>query len=228
MFSPPGTLAGVHRGLEIYRHVNSSGNLGAPAYEQPFEMPVWQFRDWIRRVISGEGTSNPGHDELKRRRLAGDNSGASLPMTLPPEADVCDAGSPACAPSAPAWAPGVLLGAGNYRGTAMARCASAGNAACSFNGTAYAEGASARLLLGPASAPSAPGTREVVVWCKTTTAFPDPGSPARDVLRLSFTNAEHADVVIGYGWWDMTPDQVGTGTGQTLVNTGPLDTCGSG
>jgi hypothetical protein len=45
------------------------------------------------------------------------------------------------------------------------------------------------------------------------------------VLRVSFTNAEHAEEHLGYGWWDVTPDQVGTGNGTTPLDTGPLTAC---
>jgi hypothetical protein len=45
------------------------------------------------------------------------------------------------------------------------------------------------------------------------------------VLRVSFTNADPTDSVLGYGWWDVTPDQVGTGAGQTLLDPGPLQPC---
>jgi hypothetical protein len=65
----------------------------------------------------------------------------------------------------------------------------------------------------------------VVAWCQTTTAFPDQGSPAQPVLRVSFTNADPSDSPLGYGWWDVTPDQLGTGAGQTVLDTGALSPC---
>jgi hypothetical protein len=72
----------------------------------------------------------------------------------------------------------------------------------------------------------APGTREVQVWCTTTTPFPDATSPTRSVLRVSFTNAEHTTAQIGYGWWDVTPDQLGTSpTDQTPLDTSRLAHC---
>lgn len=101
---------------------------------------------------------------------------------------------------------------------------SAGNG-CSFDSADYATGTSLRMRLGPSSAPEAAGTRHVMVWCKTTTAFPDPDSPSQPVLRVSLTNADGIEVPVGMGWWDVTPDQVGTGSGQTLVDTDRLATC---
>jgi hypothetical protein len=64
-----------------------------------------------------------------------------------------------------------------------------------------------------------------MVWCKTSTAFPDASSPTRPVLRVSFTNGDPQESPLGYGWWDVTPDQVGTGSGQVLVDTGRLAPC---
>ncbi|HEY6794606.1 MAG TPA: trypsin-like serine protease [Kineosporiaceae bacterium] len=227
VFGADGSLIGVHSGTGSYQHVNGTGNLYGPGYLLPYELPVWVFRRWIQRVISGEGSSSsaPPPGGSPRRRLD-DVGGArgDLPMTSPPPTSVCLPGMTSC--TSPIWEQGVLLGAGNYRGTALARCASVGSSGCSFKGTVYAGGASARMSLGPADAPLAPGTREVQVWCTTTTSFPDAASPARSVVRVSFTNAEHSTVQIGYGWWDVTPDQLGTSpTDQTPLDTSRLARC---
>ncbi|HEY6797185.1 MAG TPA: trypsin-like serine protease, partial [Kineosporiaceae bacterium] len=198
VFGADGSLIGVHTGQTSYRHVNGTGNFYGPDYLLPYQLPVWEYRRWIQSVISGEGSSSsapPPPGGPPRRRLddvAG--GGVGLPMTSPPPTPVCLPGMRSC--TSPIWEQGVLLGAGNYRGTALARCASAGGSACSFKATTYAGGASARMSLGSADAPSAPGTREVQVWCTTTTSFPDAASPARSVVRVSFTNAEHSTVQI--------------------------------
>jgi hypothetical protein len=95
-FSLEGRLMGVTHGMAEYRRVNGSGNLYGTAYAPAYQTPVWLLRDWIRRVISGEGTSGSSatQDELRRRRLArSESSGAGgLPMTMPPPVDVCDPG----------------------------------------------------------------------------------------------------------------------------------------
>jgi hypothetical protein len=227
LFSRVGALLGVQSWNAAYRRVNDSGNLFGPTYLPAFSQPVLRYQDWIRRIISGEGSSSPAPSpaprSAPRRHLTEGTS--TLPMTMPPQADVCEPGITSCTGSQPTWAQGVLTGAGNYRGTALARCATAETNTCSFNGLATAAGASARMALGPSSAPSAPGVRRVMVWCKTTTAFPDPTSPTRPVLRVSFTNADPNDSPIGYGWWDVTPDQVGSGTGRTLLDTSQVSPC---
>jgi hypothetical protein len=67
-----------------------------------------------------------------------------------------------------------------------------------------------------------------MVWCKTTTPFPDAGSPAQPVLRVSLTNADPSEVQPGYGWWDVTPGQAGTtpsATGQTQLDPATLPAC---
>ncbi|HEY6794607.1 MAG TPA: trypsin-like serine protease [Kineosporiaceae bacterium] len=227
VFGADGSLIGVHSGAGSYQHVNGTGNFYGPAYVLPYELPVWVFRRWIQRVISGEGSSSsaPPSGGSPRRRLD-DVGGArgDLPMTSPPPTSVCLPGMRSC--TSPIGEPGVLLGAGNYRGTALARCGSVGSSGCSFKGTVYAGGASARMSLGPATAPLAPGTREVQVWCATTTPFPEATSPARSVVRVSFTNAEHSTVQIGYGWWDVTPDQLGASpTDQSPLDTSRLAHC---
>ncbi|HEY6794608.1 MAG TPA: trypsin-like serine protease [Kineosporiaceae bacterium] len=228
VFGADGSLIGVHSGNGNYQHVNGTGNLYGPGYYLAYQLPVWEYRQWIQSVISGEGSSSsappPGGSPRRRLDDVVGGGGVGLPMTSPPPTPVCLPGMWSC--TSPIWEQGVLLGAGNYRGTALARCASAGSSGCSFNATAYAIGASARMSLGPATAPLAPGTREVQVWCTTTTPFPDATSPARSVVRVSFTNAEHSTVQIGYGWWDVTPDQLGTSpTDQSPLDTSRLAHC---
>jgi hypothetical protein len=237
-FVPWGVLAGVHVKDLIHEIRNESGNSQGIRHIATFEEPVWSYRDWIRSVINGEGPSGTSMTRTAGLTQAGDTSGrlllaasaesnaeSNLPMTLPPQTDHCDPGMTSCSVSEPTWMRGVLLGAGNYRGTALARCASSGSNSCSFDGVASADGASVRMPLGPSSAPTAAGTREVMVWCKTSSHFPDGSSPIQPVLRVSFTNQDTKESPDGYGWWDVTPDQIGTGTGQTLVSTDSLAPC---
>jgi hypothetical protein len=226
LFSPPLVLAGVHSWNQNYRHVNESGNLYGESTEVSYLLPVYRYRAWIERVISGEGSSSsPPPGGSNRRRLTQDQATGDPLMTAPPELDVCDPGQPSCNLPAPTWLRGVLSGAGNYRGTASLRCVQAAGTTCSYAGVPTTGGTSARLRLGPATAPTAQGTREVMVWCRTTTQFPDAGSPTQPVLRVSFTNAEHSTVQLGYGWWDITPDQVGTGSDTAPLDTTQLATC---
>jgi hypothetical protein len=178
-------------------------------------------------VISGEGTSGSSvtEEELRRRRLAGSESSGDggLPMTMPPQGDVCEPGDGSCSLPTPTWVQGELTGAGTYRGTALAVCAPAEGNSCSFAGTAYARGAIARPELGPSQAPrTAP--RQVMVWCATSAVFAQ-GTTARPALRISFTNADRAEVPVGMGWWDVTPDQVSTGAGQSPVDPGRFNPC---
>jgi Trypsin len=230
LFTIDGTLIGIHNGLGDFRYqFNASGKPVGSGGDAAYEQPVWVHQQWIQKVISGEGTSGEstgastgGQD---RRRLDDEPASGRLPMSLPPQVAVCDVGAPTCTRSMPSWAQGVLLGAGNYRGTAQARCAAVTGNDCSFNGVPSAAGASARMALGPASAPSALGTRDVMVWCRTSTPFPEPTSPTREVVLVSFTNGDPQESPLGYGWWDLTLDQVGTGNGQTLLDTGNLTAC---
>jgi hypothetical protein len=219
-------LVGVVYGAYPYSAENRSGTLYGPVEEAGYQFPVWRVRPWVRSVIDGEGPSgsNLKDDEVRSRRPTA-QSGGSLPMTMPPQTGVCEPGEKSCTSPGPHWVQAALLGSGNYRGTALARCATVTGNGCSFSGTASAPGASARMPLGPSSAPNAPGTREVMVWCRTGTAFPDAGSPTRQVLRVSLTNADGVEVPVGMGWWDVTPDQVGTGTSQTPVDADQLAAC---
>jgi hypothetical protein len=225
VFTRFGVLAGVHWGDADYQHVNGSGNLYGDYYHAAYEQPLYPYRNWIRSVLGGERPPQPppARDDADRRRLS-DKATSGLPMTPPPPATTCDPG-PQCPSSTPAWTRGILLGAGNYRGTALARCATAASNACAFNQVTYATGASARMPLGPSSAPTAMGTRQVMVWCKSTAPFPDATSPAQQVLRVSFTNADSSESPLGNGWWDVTAGQVGTGADQTLLDTSPLASC---
>jgi hypothetical protein len=222
VFSPRGVLAAVHWERLNYQDANHTGALRGRLFQAAFEYPVWQYLAWIHDTINGAGSSGPPRDESTRRRLTETTDG-DLPMSTPPQPAVeCDEDQE-CA--TPVWARAVLMGAGNYRGTALMRCAVAGANTCSFGGAGHPAGASARLPLGSSASPAAPGAREVVAWCQTTTAFPDQGSPAQPVLRVSFTNADPSDSPLGYGWWDVTPDQLGTGAGQTVLDTGALSPC---
>jgi hypothetical protein len=226
-FAPRGVLAGVHFGNAPYRDDNDFDNPIITILN--YDIPVWTFRAWIQSVISGEGSSGSTSDEAPRRRLTeipkkpSFAGGGSLPMTLPPQPDVCDEGEPSCTLPDPTWLRAALPGSGNYRGTALARCADAAGSTCSFDGTAYAKGAIGRLSLGPSRAPGT-APRSVMVWCETTAVFADDTSP-RPALRVSFTNADHEPSPDGRGWWDVTPDQVTTADGKTPVNDTRFATC---
>ncbi|HEY6796132.1 MAG TPA: trypsin-like peptidase domain-containing protein [Kineosporiaceae bacterium] len=223
LFNESNALVGVLYGGLPYRQESTSGSLYGDTYDADYQFPVWRVRSWIQSVMSGEGTSGtkPTTGGPPRRRLPA-GSGA-LSMSMPPQLGVCDPGHASCTTPGPHFVPAAVLGSGNYRGTALARCASAPGNGCSFDGTRYAAGGIARMRLGPSS--GAPGPRGVVVWCTTTTVFPGDGDPARHVLRISFTNADDVQGPVGMGWWDVTPDQLGTGANQSPVDTGQLATC---
>jgi Trypsin len=218
-----GFLLGIHTMTGSYYHVNRQGNMSTEERLAGYEQPMWHYRQWVQDTIHGVGPSGtaPGSN---RRRLTDVTTGHPT-MTLPPQTSSCVPHLGSCTTTPPTRAQGVLLGAGNFRGTAQARCATAAHNTCSFDGVTTAPGASTRMRLGTTTAPSAPGTRDVIAWCQTTTPFPDATSPTRQVLRVSFTNADPDDTPTGYGWWDITPDQVGTGNGQTLLDPGPLAPC---
>ncbi|HEY6797872.1 MAG TPA: S1 family peptidase [Kineosporiaceae bacterium] len=228
-FTTDGKLVGVHSALAPYEFVNGTGNLDGFAFPASYDQPVWTetATNWIRRIVNGEGSSSsssPPAPPSTARQLTDQNSGG-LPMTQPPQDHVCDPGDEACHQLDPAWLAGTLTGGGNHRGTALARCAAVGRNSCSFGGTTYAAGAQARLSLGPTSAPSAPGTRKVLIWCGTQTAFPDAGHPSRQVLRVSFTNGDDIASPVGYGWWDLTPDQVTGPDTNRPVDTARSNAC---
>jgi Trypsin len=224
VFSPRNVLTGVHIMVGSYYQLNRTGNAYGTANQASYEQPVWRYRSWIQSVIDGEGTSGssapPG--DQPGRRLTGSPTG-DLPMTLPPETEICDAGERPCTQPDPVWSAGDVLGAGNYRGTALAVCAEAAGNTCAFDGRPYAAGAIARLALGPTRAPQT-APRQVMIWCKTDTAFAADAS-ARPALRVSFTNADRDEVPVGMGWWDVTPDQVGTVTGTPAVDSNRFATC---
>lgn len=231
VFATNGTLLAVHMGATGFFFVDDAGNpTGDPRNTASYELPVWEFRDWIQSVINGEGTSGQGEDTSgqpptgqPRRNLAEEpeESTGDLPMTQPPRTDACEPGETGCTLPGPRWARSTLMGSGNYRGTALAVCAQAAGNTCSFNGTTYPGGAIGRLSLGPTKAPGT-GPRQAMVWCKTSAVFTE-GTPARDALRVSFTNADPSEVPVGMGWWDVTPDQVGTGN--TPVDPNQFATC---
>jgi hypothetical protein len=236
-FAPNGTLLGVDSVSADYHSVNEEGNLYGGARETTYEQPVWAYRQWILDTINGAGSSGSTPSPPPSGRSLTETPGTEtpppgagttgdLPMTLPPQTGLCPA-TGSCVDSDPGWKAGVLLGAGNYRGTALARCATATGNTCSFDDVPTPPGASARLPLGPASAPTAPGTRQVMAWCKTTTPFPDTSSAfPQTVLRISLTNADPSEVQPGYGWWDVTPGQVGTGhSANGQLDTTTLPAC---
>jgi hypothetical protein len=223
VYADDGSLLGIHTMTGSYYHVTPGGNMSTVEQMAGYEQPMWEYRQWVRDTINGVGPSGtaPGSN---RRRLTHVTTGHPT-MTLPPQTSSCVPHLGSCTATPPTWGHGVLLGAGNFRGTAQARCATTSHDTCSFDGITTAPGASTRMRLGTTTAPSAPGTREVIAWCQTTTPFPDTTSPTRQVLRVSFTNADPDETPTGYGWWDVTPDQVGTGNGRTLLPPGPLAPC---
>jgi hypothetical protein len=232
-FDTAGNLIGVISLLSTYQNVNGTGRLDGFDFLATYDQPVWPEADWIRRIINGEGSSSsppasqsssPPASQSTRRQLAEQPAGG-LPLTQPPQDHVCDPDDQACHQPKPIWLSGTITGGGNYRGTALARCAAAGNNSCSFSNTNYSAGAQARLLLGPTSATEAPGVRKILAWCATQTAFPTADSPSRHVLRVSFTNDDPDDTPTGYGWWDLTPDQVNDPTTNRPIDPSRLNAC---
>ena len=205
-------LVGVGDVTAEYHRVNGSGNLGPRAYTARYEQPVWQYRDWIQRVISGEGSSNPPpHDELRRRLPETDGGGPA--MTPPPSTNICDAGDEKCASPDPVWKLATLEERGSAEGYSVRlMCADVTGNECSFGGTVF----------GYSTSLSLPSSREVMVWCKTTAALIVGGSP-EPALRVSLTNAERSEVPAGQGWWHVNPAQVTTG--KAPVDTAPFATC---
>ena len=209
VFAPRGVLAGVHVVNSAYRRANGSGDLVLPYYWVSYQQPVWQYRQWILDVINGAGSSmpDPDHDELRRRRLD-DGPGGDLPMSAPPQSDVCDEGASTCGIIDPVWLAATLTAAGAGDGLVVATCPSGGGNSCSFNGSVYAPGTPGQVKVGSG--------RQVMVWCKTTDALAVGGAP-QQVLRVSFTNAEPDQGPTGRGWWDVDP-------GQVTAADGPVDT----
>ena len=215
VFSLRGVLAGIHAGRMPYFDVDGSGNFVQPRFRVSMELPVWQYRQWILDTINGAGSSNPDpdDDELRRRRLDETEDG-DLPMTAPPQPDVCDDGDSNCSLPDPVWRAATLTAPGGGDGLVAAACPSGDGNSCSFNGSLYAPGAPGRVKVGSG--------RQVMVWCKSTDAL-TVGSGPQLVLRVSFTNAEHDEGPIGHGWWDVSPGQVTVGNGP--VDTAPFATC---
>jgi hypothetical protein len=222
VLSADGVLLGIHDWGGGYQYVNTSGNFVGALFRLAYEQPVWTYRTWIQRIVSGEGTSgpSPSHDELKRRRLLDRQWEGDLPMTMPPQADVCDPGQPQCNIPDPVWQAATLTGYSHNQGTVPARCATADGNACTFDGVPYVGGATARLPLG---AVGVTGTRRVMVWCRTTAAL-NVGDPPQPVLELSFSNDDDPQGPVGMGWWLVSPDHVTTGT-NTPVDTTVFATC---
>jgi hypothetical protein len=214
-FFRSGLLAALHWGSAGYRRVNASGQLFGPFFEVSWEIPLWPYASWIQSVINGEGSStDPGHDELKRRRLQereADNDGSSV-MTGPPEVanDGCDTSDMSCYRE-PVEPSAVLIGFSTNQGTVLVRCA--GNdkgEACSFDQKIYPRSTQQALPLAP---PPQPGTdaqtgrRDVVIWCKYRGSLTT-DSPPHDLVRFSFTNIDAAGVTPAYGWWDVSLAQI--------------------
>jgi hypothetical protein len=203
-------LLGVHAWRADYRYTNESGNLVGDVFIAAYDQPVWQYRDWIQQVISGEGTSGsaPSHDELRRRRLMDRTMDGNLPMTMPPQGDMCDPGQSPCTTPDSTWQAATLVGYSQNQGTVLSRCAQADGNTCTFDGVNYVGGATARLPLG---AVGVTGARQVMVWCKSSTAL-NVGDPPQPVLEVSFTNGDDPQGPVGMGWWLVSPDHVTTDT----------------
>jgi hypothetical protein len=226
-FDTDGNLVGIHSALAPYQHVNGTGRLRGLAYPATYDQPVWPEAAWIRRVINGEegtSSSHPSASQTMGRQLAAQPSGGP-PMTQPPQNHVCDPDDQACGQPQPIWLPAALAGQGNYRGIAIARCAAAGNNSCSFGETSYSAGDYAKLPLGSTSVPDTPVGREVLVWCTAQTPFPTADSSNRQILRVSFTNNDQDDTPVGFGWWDLTPDQVTDLGTKQFVDPSRTGTC---
>jgi hypothetical protein len=215
MFGPDRNLLAVSLYPLQFRYEDDAGHLHGNYFRAQYGIPVWPFWQWIVSVIgrstgadSSSSSGDESSDDELRRRLTDGTDG--LPMTPPPPATLCEPEDTACTLPGPRWQRSILPGAGNYRGTALAACAQADGNTCTFAGTTYPSGTIAHLPLGPKGAP---GTtpREVMVWCSTSSVFAE-GSSARPALRVSFTNGDDNDVPVAQGWWDLTPDQVSTGT----------------
>ncbi len=219
VFTFGGILSGTHVARSGYRHVNGSGRLFGEDFWAGYEQPVWRYRQWIMDTINGAGSSNQAHDELKRRRL-NESPGGSLPMTMPPQVQVCDPGQPACSAPDPVWQAATLVGYSHQQGIVPAKCAQADGNTCTFDGITYVGGATAQLRLG---AVGVTGTRHVMTWCRSTTAL-NAGEPPVPVLEVSFSNDDDPQGPIGKGWWLVTPDHVTTDT-TTPVDTTVFTTC---
>ena len=211
VFLAGGVLAGVNCCVQDYTTVNGTDN----TFEATYEQPVWEHRQWILDTINGVGSSDDdNHDELKRRRL--NDAGRELPMTLPPPANLCepgeDPGAGGC--SDPTWQLATLTPSVTT-GRVAAVCPDVPTNNCSFNDSPWHTATPDRLNLGV--------SREVMVWCKTTDTLTNGGAP-QPVLRVSFTNAEPDRPLIGYGWWDVSPDHVSTAQG-LLIDTTQFATC---
>jgi hypothetical protein len=215
VFSPRGVLAGVQSLNAEYRPVNGSGNLVLPSYWASYQQPVWQYRQWILDVINGAGSSmpDPDHDELRRRRLD-EGPGGDLPMSAPPQPDVCDEGASTCGIPDPVWLAATLTAASAGDGLVVAVCPSGGGNSCSFNGSVYALGAPGQVKVGSG--------RQVMVWCKSTDVLAVGAAP-QQVLRVSFTNADPDQGPTARGWWDVDPGQVAAADGP--VDTARFATC---
>jgi hypothetical protein len=219
VFTFGGFLSGTHVARSGYRYVNGSGNLYGEEFWAGLEQPVWRYRQWIMDTISGAGSSNPPHDELKRRRLT-EGEGGSLPLTMPPQVDICDPGRPSCSTPDPVWQSAILVGYSQNQGTVLARCVQGDGNACTFDGVGYAGGSTARLPLG---AVGVTGTRRVMVWCRSSTAL-NVGDPPQPVLEVSFSNDDDPQGPVGMGWWYVAARHVTTDT-TTPVDTTVFTTC---
>ncbi|HEY6797952.1 MAG TPA: trypsin-like serine protease [Kineosporiaceae bacterium] len=201
-FTAPGVLAGVHTGVAGYQYLNAQGRAAGEMFRALYDQPVWWYRRWIESVINGEGTSgSTTHDELRRRRL--DEVGGALPMTGPPQTNICDVDDASCVD--PRWLKATLTG--RSQGAALVTCDGGEADGCTFAGKTYAPGTSAVLSLGAAGGT---GMREALVWCTST-----PANSTDQKLKLSFTNADAPDRQLGYGWWLVTRDFLRSVEGNT-------------
>jgi hypothetical protein len=64
-----------------------------------------------------------------------------------------------------------------------------------------------------------------VWWCRSILAGLVEDACRRLIEYRRRTGDDHAEVPVGTGWWDVTPDQVGSATGKTSLDIASLATC---
>jgi hypothetical protein len=203
MFTSSGVLTGVHAVNGPYQRVNSTGALTGLRYRASFEEPVSSFRQWITDTINGAGSSGtPPNDELRRLLEETDTTDPEL-MSAPPSSGVCDDDQSSCTEPTET--------VGNLASGTTVTCAS-GGPACSYDGTDYRAGQTASISL---------SGQQVEAWCRTLgqASSQGPNSFAGTlVAEVSFTNSDPTDPT-GYGWWQVDPGAVGTGSSTLDIST---------
>jgi hypothetical protein len=193
-----------------YRVPNATGTLTGPEYHVSYEIALWPHAQWIRSIISGEGTSTPNpppHDELKRRKLEDDEDAPGPAVMTGP---VPCPGDGSCNPT-PAAPLATLVGFSSRQGAAPARCAGSDDGdICSYDTISHPKDSTATLQIAPpptTGIDATTGRRDIIVWCKLTGSLTT-GAPPGDLVRFSFTNTDVTEPTPAYGWWDTTPQQL--------------------